>query len=117
MKIAYVAGPYRDPRGEWYVWQNIQRAREVAMQLWQAGYGVFCPHSNTFMMGGGCDDSVWLKGDLEILSRCDLIVMLPGWEQSQGAKAELEMALLKSIPTFMWADERDRELLMEAGQW
>ena len=43
---------------------------------------------NTAFMDGAAHDSVWLDGDLEMLRRCDIVVMLPNWEQSEGATAE-----------------------------
>lgn len=101
MRLVYVAGKYRDS-GEWAVWQNIQRASEVALALWQMGYAVICPHRNTMMFGGAAPDDVWLKGDLEMLSRCDLLVLVPGWEKSSGTKAEIEKARELGIPVYRW---------------
>lgn len=36
----------------------------------------------------------FLLSDIEVLVKCDGILMLPGWEQSRGAKVELEIALV-----------------------
>jgi len=47
---------------------------------------------NTAFMDGVCPDEVWLKGDLEILQRCDAICMLHNWEESSGAKVEHDFA-------------------------
>ena len=91
MQLAYVAGPYR-AETEWKVKLNIRNAERVALAYWSMGYAVICPHKNTSLMGGSLPDSVWLEGDLEMLRRCDVIVMVPGWENSSGAKAELEEA-------------------------
>ena len=91
MRVIYVAGPYRSPT-EWGVYENIRRAEAVAVWLWQKGWVVICPHKNTAFFGGACDDSVWLSGDLELLRRSDAICMLPGWEDSAGARAECAMA-------------------------
>jgi hypothetical protein len=43
-------------------------------------------------MGGSCPDTVWLEGDLVILRRCDVVAMMPGWKQSEGARAEETLA-------------------------
>ena len=91
-KIAYIAGPYR-ASCEWDILQNIRRAEAVALQYWKLGYTVICPHKNTAFFGGALPDTVWLEGDIEILKRCDVIVMIPGWEDSKGALAELKVAL------------------------
>ena len=96
MKIVYIAGPYR-ARTEWEIKKNIDAAEKVALNYWLRGYAVFCPHKNTGFMGGAAPDSVWLEGDLEILGRCDVIVMMSGWERSEGAKAELAHAKARGL--------------------
>ena len=108
MKVVYVAGPYRDPRGEWYVLQNIREAEAVALELWRAGYAVVCPHKNTALLGGACGGSeeVWLKGDLEIMRRCDFVVCTARWQESEGAKAEVKQALLWDMAVYVWRDGR-----------
>lgn len=100
MKLLYVAGPYRSPLGVWGVKQNIERAAMVARQLWLAGYAVICPHLNTAFMDGTDTDNIFLAGDIEILRRCDGIVMAGGWQDSKGACAEREFALGAGIPVF-----------------
>jgi hypothetical protein len=53
---------------------------------------VICPHKNTALFDGAADDSVWLAGDVEILKRCDVVFAMPGWEKSEGARAEIKEA-------------------------
>ncbi len=92
MKLIYIAGPYRadTPAG---VDKNIEAARKEAIYWWKQGYAVFCPHTNSGHMAGECPESIFLDGDLEILRRCDIIVMLDGWKHSEGATAEREAAI------------------------
>ena len=47
---------------------------------------------NTAFMDGSCEDDTWLLGDLELIRRSDIVVMLEGWEKSEGARAEHEEA-------------------------
>ncbi len=103
MKVLYIAGPYRSAT-EWGVEQNIARAEAIALACWRKGWAVFCPHKNTAHFGGAADDRVWLQGDLEILSRCDALLAIPGWEKSEGAKRELLFAENLGIPTYTGAD-------------
>lgn len=100
--LAYVAGPYRDPRGAGYIRENIEEARRIAVRLWQAGIPTICPHTNTAMMDGLAPDEAWLKGDLEILRRCDVVVLVNDWERSSGARAEVEFAERRGIPVVPW---------------
>lgn len=87
MKVAYICGPYR-AASIYEITENIRKAREVALKYWRLGYAVICPHSNTALMDGACNDSVWLDGDLELLKRADVVVMMDGWEKSIGATCE-----------------------------
>ena len=103
MKLAYVAGPYRAPT-EWEVKRNIEAAERIAVALWQQGYAVICPHKNTAFFGGAASDEVWLTGDLEIMRRCDLVVLVPGWRSSSGTRAEVAEAQCLGIPVYEWKE-------------
>ncbi len=92
MKVVYIAGPYRSHTVNGIV-NNIRAAEAVAIKYWQMGYAVICPHKNTALFDGVCDDNIWLDGDLEILKRCDTIVMMTGWSNSSGANAEHALAI------------------------
>lgn len=107
--VAYVAGPYRSTT-EWGLEHNIRSAENVAINLWSMGYAVICPHKNTANFGGvRClPDQVWLDGDLSILSRCDLLVAVPGWERSKGTVEELNFAVEHDIPILFWELFEDR---------
>lgn len=107
MRVIYIAGPYRDARGELYVRQNIRRAEEAALFVWQQGAVALCPHKNTAGFGGlaGCTDETWLLGDLELLHRCDAVWAIDGWERSAGAKGEVEFALQNGIPVLCSQEE------------
>jgi hypothetical protein len=100
-KLVYVSGPYRAETING-VFENVYRARKHALYLWNLGYSVLCPHTNTAFMDGSLDDEAWLEGDLVMLARCDLIYMVPGWESSEGAKVELDRAResgIRRLPT------------------
>lgn len=104
MKVAYVCGPYR-ARSDNLVLGNIMQAREIAAWLWQLGFAVVCPHSNSALMGGVAEEGVFLKGYIEILKRCDLLVLVVGWAPSAGAAAEVAAAKEQHIPIFQsWGD-------------
>ena len=101
MKVIYVAGKYRDERGEYWVRQNILMAEEYALLVWKCGGVALCPHKNTSGFGGAITargDDVWLEGDLELISRCDAVWAIPDWENSSGAVKEVEFAKARNIP-------------------
>lgn len=97
MQVAYIAGPYRAATVHG-MHRNIDKAAEVALKYWKLGYAVICPHKNTAFFDGECPDNVWLNGDLELLRRSDVVVMVPGWENSMGAREEHSEAQEAGIP-------------------
>ena len=98
MKVVYVAGKYRDGRGEWYVMQNIRAAEEIALRVWELGGVAICPHLNTRFFGGVLPDETWLNGDLELVRRCDALYRMENAHMSEGAKAEILLAKTLGIP-------------------
>lgn len=103
--IVYVAGPYRGKTHD-EISANIQQAREVSIHLWQMGHTALCPHLNTahFEDECSCADSDYLDGDLQLLARCDAIVMTPDWERSAGARVERAFAEARKIPVHVYPD-------------
>jgi hypothetical protein len=110
--LIYVAGPYR-ASCEYLVKQNIRKAEDVGIELWSWGWVPVIPHMNTAFFGGayGLSDDVWLKGDLAIIKKCDLMVVLPGWQFSSGTKHEITVATEAGIPVYYWENEKDRFFL------
>lgn len=129
MELVYVAGPYRGKSknkiiNKLQVIRNVIRARAVAKQLWEMGYAVICPHSNSALFSGVAPDKAFLEGSIAMLKQCGSIVMLPGWRDSEGSKAELRAALQYRKKIFVWGpdsegdlDPRDVELIkkMDGG--
>ena len=99
MKLVYIAGPFRASNA-WEVEQNIRRAEALALEVWRMGLACICPHTNARFFQGAAVDDVWLKGDMEILTRCDALLLTPNWDTSTGAKLEREEAARRKIPIF-----------------
>lgn len=99
MKLIYVAGPYRASTG-WGVDQNIQRAREIGAQVAEAGGLPVVPHANTAHYDGIQNDTFWLDGTLELMRRCDAVLMSPTWEKSMGSRGEHAEAIKRGLPVF-----------------
>ena len=90
--IVYIAGPYRAPT-EHGVQQNIDRARAAAIEIAEMGLGFFCPHLNSAHMGGVIPDDDWIEMDLVFLRDCcKAILMLDGWDKSEGSLEEYARA-------------------------
>jgi len=96
MKLVFISGPFR-ANSTWEVEQNIRKAEELALEYWRQGYAVICPHTNTRFFQGALEDDVWLKGDIEILKRCDAIAFVEGWEMSEGSREEYQLAIKSGL--------------------
>jgi len=105
MKIAFVAGPFIG-KNAWDIELNIRRAEEIAVQLWQRGLAVICPHTNSRFFFGAAKESYFLNGYRTIVKTCDLMVLVPGWENSNGTKDEIGTALEADIPIYEWESKR-----------
>ena len=99
MKVVYVAGPFRG-KDAWEVEQNIRRAEALALEVWRLGCAAICPHANTRFFDRALPDETFLKGDLEILRRCDAMILTEDWERSSGARAERQYAIDHNILVF-----------------
>jgi nucleoside 2-deoxyribosyltransferase len=99
LKVIYIAGKYRGPN-PWAVEQNIRAAEEVAARVWAMGMVALCPHANSRHMEGVASDEHFLAGTLELLRRCDAVVVCPGWRDSRGTMAEVAEAHRLGIPVF-----------------
>ena len=91
IKVVYVAGAFR-AKTQWAIMQNVRKAEDASLKLWKLGYAVICPHTMTQHFQNECQDEVWLKGCLELLTRADAIYLVDGWEKSEGSLAELKLA-------------------------
>jgi hypothetical protein len=87
MRLIYTCGPFRADTA-WEIEQNIRVAERAAAMLWQEGYGVMCPHTNSRFFHGLVADVNFLNADLRLLRACDGIILLPRWELSEGARIE-----------------------------
>lgn len=85
-KRIYIAGPMTG-----YPDCNFAAFHAAAERLAGAGWKVFNPAEN---FGGRKDlpREAYLRLDLAMLAQCDAIAMLPGWEDSRGAKLEYVVA-------------------------
>lgn len=106
--IVYIAGPYSAPTAM-LIQENIEKARSWAVKLANESIGFICPHLNTAQFGlySEASESFYKEMDLDILSRCDAILMIPGWKRSPGACEERLAALLQGIPVFYAEDDWD----------
>jgi len=99
MIVVYIAGPYTTDTKEQTA-LNIKIAREMSEEVWAAGFAAICPHLNTanFDTSTKIPYRRFLRGYVEILTKCDCVLVLPGWLESEGTNIEIKIARENNIP-------------------
>ncbi len=113
--VIYIAGPFRAPTA-WGIAENVRAAERVGLEVARAGGMPLIPHANTAHFHGEGADELWLEGTLELLRRCDAMVLVDGYERSSGTKAEIKEAERLGIPILFpreWSNGTElRDLLL-----
>lgn len=106
MKLLYLAGPFSDDDPIHGVARNVLAASEIALEAARKGWMPVCPHKNTqdFQHAADIPPEFWYEGDLDLMRRCDAVLMLPGYERSQGALRELEVATAEGMGVYYYAE-------------
>ena len=112
MKI-YIAGPYTPKTDNVHdapriAHQNVRKAIIAALKLIKKGHYPFVPHLSHFMHlenDEPTESSYWVDYDLKWLEACDAILLLPGWEESSGARREYEEAKKLGLKVYFSVDE------------
>lgn len=99
LPVIYISGPFRAP-DDYRKKLNRDAAEALAFLVWQVGAVALCPHMNTANFDQALPDAVWLAGDIELLRRCDAMVLTPNWALSEGATAERLWARAKGVDAF-----------------
>lgn len=87
MSRIYISGPITGVKNYKRYFQGAKDA------LAAKGYDVVNPAELTAVIGDSFTYDEILAIDLDLLSRCDAMVQLPGWENSRGANIEYGYAL------------------------
>jgi nucleoside 2-deoxyribosyltransferase len=108
--MVYLASPYSHPDPAVRE-QRFQAVCRAVAALLRAGHVVFSPivHCHALVPHGlPTDWAFWQRVDREHLERCDevVVLMLDGWEVSEGVQAEIGVARALGKPVrYLAADE------------
>lgn len=104
----YIAGKYTD-KTMVQVEQHILDAKKIAIECTNRHIKFFCPHTHTAHFDKYSQNLSWryyMDLCIPILRNvCNIIVMVPNWEDSKGAKYELDMARDLGYTSFLDVDQ------------
>lgn len=81
--------------------RSALRAMAIAVshELWEHEVLHYCPHANSPAIGlTDVDYEKWMAMDIEVIRRCDWILMLGEWGTSYGCRREFNVAQALKIP-------------------
>jgi hypothetical protein len=91
--VIYVAGPYSGDTPK-EVEANVKKAALVGQEIMRKGHTPICLHTmyHGWEIDTGLEYDMFMLCALRIEGKCNAICMVEGWEDSAGAKDELEAA-------------------------
>ena len=99
--VVYLAGPMSG-----YEDYNFPAFNAAAEKLRSMGFVVINPAETA----GGCATlprASYFRYDFSVINAlCDAIVVLPGWDQSQGAQAESIITTEIGLPIYLYDEEK-----------
>ena len=110
----YIAGKFR-PKGpkefqRIELGTNVRNALAVGFSVARLGCVPVIPHSMyQEFYGFSVPESFWLEATASLLDRCDAVLLVPGWQESDGTLAERKRAKAQGIPVF--------ETVVELREW
>ncbi len=104
----YLSGPMTG-----YPEYNYPLFNKTAEYIRSYGYPVFNP-AECFDGDTSLPKETYMREDIKAVLECEMVVTLPGWQESSGALLEVEVARACGIPVidlqeFMWLEENERD--------
>lgn len=108
VRLVYIAGPYRAPTPE-DIRRNVRAAEALGQAVIETGLPLLpvVPHSIGHRFGylRPDDEGYWLPATMALMERCHVVLMIPGWEDSEGSVEERARALALGLPVFETVDD------------
>lgn len=99
--IYYICSPYRGTQEQ--VQKHLEYAKELTREVLMRGYATITPHLSIAECLNDCDEKerrIGLKADLELLEKCDAVIVGNRYGISEGMLGEIKRAKELNIPLF-----------------
>ena len=100
-KNIYLAGPY-SADSLIQAMRHIRAGQRASRALLVAGFNIHCPWLDyQLLMFGDITVADFQRNSLSFLTYwADLMIVMPGWFNSRGTRAEMESAFQKEVPVY-----------------
>jgi len=80
------------------------QASEVSSKLWDAGWSVISVHKNCegCVLSEHLTYDKWMTALVAQIAKCDALMVLQNWENSEGVKIEIQFAAALNIPVYLY---------------
>lgn len=104
--FVYISGPMTAKHG-YTIEENVAAGVRVYLDCLRRGIPAFCPHLSGAFPSAWSDVPwlTWLDYDYAVIDRCTHVLAMPRWQQSDGAKREIEYARAKGVPVIQDVSE------------
>ena len=109
MKV-YISGPITGVKG------YMKHFADAEAEVMAAGYTAINPAKVNAMLPPELSHADYMATSIAMLSICDVIYMLPGWQESRGCSIEFEYAYENGI-TICFARQQDKEALIDGVEF
>lgn len=109
MKV-YISGPITGVKG------YMKHFADAEAEIMAAGYTAINPAKVNAMLPPELSHADYMATSIAMLSICDVIYMLPGWQDSRGCSIEFEYAYSNGI-TICFAKGQGRDGLVEGVEF
>lgn len=115
----YVAGALSAPDCISYL-NNVRKGIEVSKEVLLHGHACFSPFIDFMLfLGLHGEEKISLttiqRHSMAWLEVSDCVLVVPGWENSRGTRAEMERAKQLVLPIMFWDKAFDWKLVDEVG--
>lgn len=117
MKLIYIAGPYtaETPEG---IQENVEAAQQLGrevMSLFPGKVLAVVPHSMGKGLESQGDYAFWCAATLELMRRCDGVVLRHNWCDSPGAVNEVNEAIRQKMPIVVESGSLSADMRLAFG--
>lgn len=112
----YIAGPYGDKDGYVLIDERINRARYAAMNLAERGIPFYAPHLNCAhfeVIAPTAPVEFWTAMGLGFVQFAWGLLILNGWENSKGTRAEIAEARRLGIGIYLPGESVYEEIALD----